>query len=184
MSKLIIHTIAINAAKEELYKSQLQGKEPSSSGIILRSGQYPVYVKKLQQGEVGKKWQDVQDESWQFPIDPIISISGKNIITKRNVCKTNQNNWRGSIKELWSQDDYNINITGIFVGETAENDIAKLKDLINYQGDVYLHCNIFEQLDIYSLVIESFDIKETFPGRYEYSLKCLSDDAYELLIED
>ncbi len=152
----------------------------SPSGEIYQQQQYPVVVQKLD------SWTDVGDNyyGWQFPIDPIVAVSGRNIITKRNVCKTQQQNWRGSVKELWSQDDYTVSIAGVFLGETADDDLARLKDMLNHQGILGIYCSVFEKLDIRSLVIESFDIKEPIQGRYDWTLKLMSDDAYELLVEE
>ena len=48
-------------------------------------------------------------DSYAFPIDPFISVSFKNIITRRSVAKGDK---RGTVKERWTEDDAEINISG------------------------------------------------------------------------
>ena len=52
------------------------------------------------------------EEWWQLPYEPIITVNGKNVIVKKQVAKGKV---RGSIKERWSQDDYQVSISGIFI---------------------------------------------------------------------
>ena len=88
---------------------------------------------RLYQDSLSIRWEEESDDNWwQFPFDPVISISGKNTIIRRNVLKMDNNveNRRGTIKELWSQDDYAIQIAGVFMGKNAafpEADIKTLK---------------------------------------------------------
>lgn len=52
-------------------------------------------------------------EDWLLPYEPMIRTTGKNIITTRHVAK---GRIRGSIKERWTQDDYQIHIEGVLIG--------------------------------------------------------------------
>lgn len=67
-------------------------------------------------------------EYWLFPNEPIITIHGKNVIAKKQVAKGKV---RGSIKERWSQDDYQVNISGILMDPLGypEEDVKKLRSL-------------------------------------------------------
>ena len=48
------------------------------------------------------KLEEPSAQEWWLPFEPMISLTGKNIIKRRQV---NKGRIRGSIKERWSQDD-------------------------------------------------------------------------------
>ena len=48
------------------------------------------------------------EDWWTLPYEPIVTVNGKNVIVKKQVAK---GRIRGSIKERWSQDDYQISIS-------------------------------------------------------------------------
>jgi hypothetical protein len=197
MNKILIYTAAglanaglragVNAAGQAVRKRAYTGAilpdDASNGTASLYGSQYPVYFKKITGDEVGKKWAELNSDFWQAPIDPIVSVSGRNLITRRNVSKTQAKNFRGSVKELWSQDDWSVSISGVFLGPTAADDLQMLVEMVNYQGDVAMYCDLFDRLEIYSLVIESFTFNEPSPGLYKWSLTCVSDDSYDLLVE-
>ena len=53
------------------------------------------------------KLEEAGAEEWFFPLEPMISLTGQNIIVRRQV---NKGKVKGSIKERWSQDDYSVTI--------------------------------------------------------------------------
>lgn len=120
-------------------------------------------------------------EEWLIPYEPLISITGKNIITRRQV---NKGKVRGSIKERWAQDDYTIKIEGVLIGAEGypKDDVKKL---IQYceASRVYVECPLLEAFGIRYLVIENFEIPATTGTcNQNYSLTCYSDDIYKLLL--
>lgn len=139
----------------------------------------------------------VDGSNWfLLPYEPIINISGGNEVVKRNVAKWNKDlsHKRGTIKERWSQKDYSINITGVLMGNRLDGnfedsfpreDFQKLKSLLENSGEIYVNCPLLEQVDIHKIVIEDFDFPfskgENVQG---YSIKAISDDSYNLLIEE
>ena len=62
------------------------------------------------------------DPYFQLPYEPLISVSGKNNIIKRDIAKAP--NFVGTVKEYWSQDDYEISITGTLLGENEIDDYS------------------------------------------------------------
>ncbi len=52
-------------------------------------------------------------EFFTLPIEPLVTISGKNTIVRRAVAKAKDG---GTIKECWSQDDYEVTIQGVVTG--------------------------------------------------------------------
>lgn len=124
------------------------------------------------------------EEWWRLPIEPIITVSGKNVIIKKQVSKGNV---RGTIKERWSQDDYEISIEGIFINPEnngyPDEDVRELKRLCE-AGKVEVMCPLFEIFSIDQIVIESFDFPFTAgPYNQAYKIQALSDDIYKLLLK-
>lgn len=126
-----------------------------------------------------------------LPYEPMLSISGKNTIIKRTVAKSE--GLKGSIKERWSQDDYEVTITGILLGEQEfgkvedcfpKKDFKELLNILTYAGSVYVYCEPLALLDIKRLVIESYSFPFTKGENVQaYEIKCLSDSSYKLLLE-
>jgi len=122
-------------------------------------------------------------DDFKFPLDPIISISSKNIITRRYV---NKSKTRGSIKERWSQDDWEISITGIVIsanGEFPVNTIKALRAFCDVAESVDVVCDLFNQMDIQRIAIESIEFPFTKGVENQaFIIKAYSDETYTLLI--
>lgn len=121
------------------------------------------------------------EEEWLLPYEPLISVTGKNIITRRQV---NKGRIRGSIKERWAQDDYSIKIEGILIGQDGypEEDVAKLRKYCE-AAKVEVYCPLLEIFGISRMVIEQYEFPMTTGVHNQnYSLTCHSDDIYKLLL--
>lgn len=137
--------------------------------------QVPVTFEKTKDGE----------SDFLFPLDPLISLSGKNIITRRYVSKSKN---RGSIKERWSEDDYEITITGLLQTDDEhdinyyQQQIRKFKEATQSVGIV---CDFLNSVfDIYKITIESVDFPFTKGVENQaFTIKGYSDDNYTLLVE-
>ena len=125
------------------------------------------------------------DKEWfTFPVEPLVSISGKNIITRRTVAKSKE---KGSIKERWSQDDYDITIQGIMTEADEEKYpkgyIKSLLDLFNERQAVEVDQEILFIFGIKCLAIESASFPHTKGlGNQNFEIKAYSDTPMELLI--
>ena len=129
----------------------------------------------------------IDGEEWRLPVDPLVSVSGKNVIKRRYVAKSSN---RGSIKECWSQDDYDVNISGVIIAEDA----VKLAEHLSNLRKV---CNMAESVEIVSeflnnpstfginrIAIESYDFPFTKGlENQSFTIKAYSDDSYMLLEE-
>ena len=122
---------------------------------------------------------------WELPVECIFSLKSRNIITRRNVAKKKG---RGSVKENWSQDDYEISIQGLFFDRAGAYPKADLKRLRTYceSGEaIEVQCPLFEIYDITHIVIEDCDLPFTKGENIQgFVLKCYSDDIAQLLIEE
>lgn len=128
---------------------------------------------------------ETEDEGFKLPLDPLISLSGKNIIVRRNVSKSDN---RGSIKERWSQDDYEITITGILSSD-ENNDVQQYVDyLLGYceaKNEIDIKCDLINNIfKINKIAIESYDFPFTKGVENQaFTIKAYSDDVYNLLIK-
>lgn len=121
-------------------------------------------------------------QEWLFPMEPMISVNGQNILVRRNVSK---GKIRGSIKERWTQDDYSVRIEGILMGMDGkyhEADVAKLRSFCE-AGHVKALNPLLEIFGISQLAIESWDIPFTSGTiNQNYTIQAYSDDIYKLLL--
>lgn len=120
-------------------------------------------------------------EEWLLPYEPLVSLTGKNIITRRQVAKGKT---RGSIKERWAQDDYSIKIDGIFIGKDGYpmEEVNKLRKVCE-AGQVEVYTPLLDFFGITRMVVESWDIPMTTGlHNQNYSLSCYSDETYKLLL--
>jgi hypothetical protein len=133
---------------------------------------------------------------FRLPYEPLISISGKNVIAKRRVAKWNAANSKqltGTIKERWSQDDYDITITGVLIGSLLRGnvedcfpraDFEKLKKVLTYAKEIKVNCAPLELLGINSIVIDDFSLPFTKGENVQaYEIKASSDFSYNLLMQ-
>ncbi|MCM1035534.1 MAG: DUF6046 domain-containing protein [Paludibacter sp.] len=131
------------------------------------------------------KWES-ETAWWYFPIDPIVAISSRNNIVKRSVLKVsaNDNERRGTVKELWSQDDYDITISGIFMGCEAgylpEEDIQMLRAYCEGRKAVMVESPIFTPFNIRRIAIESYEFPFTKGMENQlFTIRATSDDFNE-----
>lgn len=121
-------------------------------------------------------------EEWLLPEEPMISITGQNIITRRHVSK---GRLRGSIKERWTQDDYTVKVEGLLLGRDGrypKNDVERLRRYCE-AGKVKVLCPLLEIFGITQIAIESWDIPFTSgTPNQNYEITAYSDDIYKLLI--
>lgn len=124
---------------------------------------------------------------WLFPVEPMISVDGKNILVKRNVAK--RKNGFGSVKEYWTQDDYSINIQGLITDSTLQHDypredITTLAKYCNAKEPLDVKCPLLELLGINRIVIESFSLPFTKgPDNQNFSIIALSDTDWSLILK-
>ncbi len=126
-----------------------------------------------------------------LPYEPMITITGKNTIVRRNVAKAN--GLIGSIKERWNQADYEITITGALIGSILTGnvedcfpieDFERLRDHMTIPKSITVYCEPLQLLGINQIVIEGFSFPFTKGENVQaYEIKCYSDFAYNLLLD-
>ena len=120
---------------------------------------------------------------FKLPFDPIVTFSSKNVISKRYVSKGSR---RGTIKEYWKADDWDITITGIIIEEnlsTKANYLKALRDFCEAPMSIPILCDLFNEMDIHNIAIESYDFPFTKGVENQaFVIKASSDETYTLLI--
>ncbi|MBQ9255011.1 MAG: hypothetical protein IJ180_09595 [Bacteroidales bacterium] len=135
-----------------------------------------------------------EDESewWQIPIEPVVSITCKNIIVRRNILKAGVRDVtrRGTVKELWTQDDYQVSISGLLIGEDdealPESDLIRLKNMCEHRGVLEVESKLFTIFNITRIAVESYEFPFTKGMNNQmYTIKGYSDDfdVEQLLVE-
>lgn len=121
-------------------------------------------------------------EPWLFPVEPMVSVNGTNILTRRHVSKGKV---RGSIKERWTQDDYSVHIEGILMtedGSYPKDDVAMLRKFCE-KGHVKVYNSLLEVFGISQLTISSWNIPfTTGTNNQNYTIEAYSDDVAKLLL--
>lgn len=133
---------------------------------------------------------------FRLPYEPLISISGKNVIAKRRVAKWSEDKkdqLTGTIKERWSQDDYEITITGVLMGALIRgnyadcfprDDFDKLKKVLTNAKEIRVKCPPLELLGINYIVIDDFNFPFTKGENVQaYEIRACSDFSYNLLMQ-
>lgn len=120
-----------------------------------------------------------------LPIDPLVSVSQKNNISCKSVAKFD-GSIRGTIKERWAMTDYDINISGVLIGDDnvkIEDYILQLRQYTEAGEAVGIVCPyINDSFDLTKIVIESCNFPFTQGENcQQYSIKAKSDDEYDLL---
>lgn len=155
---------------------------PAASEMLGNLYQCPLWI----------KWENESDDFetgwWRLPLDPVISVSGGNQIVRTDVLRQDNSRTerRGTVKEVWSQQDYQVQIAGMFIGKDGYfplEDIHRLREYCEGR-EVVLCCNdLLEAFGINRLAIESFDFAHT-PGyeNQQFAIKAYSDEDFSLLI--
>lgn len=132
-------------------------------------------------------------QKWLFPFEPMINISSGNNIIKRNVAKQGEK-LIGTIKERWSRKDFDIQVTGVLMGNMLQGtpeqtfpreQMERLFDFLKHSKEFFVYCHPLEILGITKVVVEDYSFPFTKGENVQaYDLKLTSDFAYNLLIKE
>lgn len=123
--------------------------------------------------------------AYEFPLDPIMAVNGKNVTTRRYVAK---GSLKGSVKESFSQDDFEITITGVLIGSDADklnNMVQQLKEMCESGETLQVESDwLNDGFGVTRLVVESFQFPHTKGLQNQsYTIKCYSDSSINILEE-
>lgn len=125
------------------------------------------------------------DKEWfLLPLEPLVSVSGRNTIVRRKAAKSGRG---GTVKERWSQDDYEVTIRGVITGADEsrypETYLRRLLELFDEKQAVEVEQELLLAFGIKHLAIESASFPHTKGlNNQNYEIKAYSDHPAELLI--
>ena len=126
------------------------------------------------------------DKEWfLLPLEPLVSVSGRNTIVRRKVAKSSLG---GTVKERWSQDDYEVTIRGVITGADEsrypETYLRRLLELFDEKQAIEVEQELLLAFGIKHLAIESANFPHTKGlNNQNYEIKAYSDNPVELLIK-
>ncbi|MBY0244508.1 MAG: hypothetical protein K2Q03_03535 [Sphingobacteriaceae bacterium] len=120
----------------------------------------------------------------------MLQLACMSVSAKKNIVETVIVGRQGTVKELISAQDYQINIKGFFVdqnGEYPEAQVMELKRLYDKNTSLKIKSlltDILGDSDMY-VVLESFSLPEMrgIRGVQAYEVNCISDKLFELEIK-
>lgn len=123
-------------------------------------------------------------ERFLLPFEPLVSVSGKNIIARRKVAKAKES---GTIKERWSRDDYEVTIQGVLTSDDRRKYpsgyMRRLLDLFRQRQAIEVEQAVLAVFGIRYLAIESVNFPHTKGlENQNYEIKAYSDTPISLLI--
>jgi hypothetical protein len=160
---------------------ELDAKIWKANPSVVDNQFFPLKVRRAESG----------DPFFTLPYEPMISITGKNKIVKRSIAKAP--NFIGTIKEHWSQDDYDITIAGALYGENEsggysqafpKSDFEALKNYCISPTGLEIECEILQLLGIKFIVVEDFNFPFSKGENVQaYDIKAVSDFSAKFLLE-
>lgn len=122
---------------------------------------------------------------WLLPYEPLISVSGENIVKMRNVAKSTG---RGTIKERWCEGDFKISVQSTFTNDDmytyTDIEVQKLREAITQKRAIAVQNELLQLLNINQIVVLTYDLPFSKGENVQnWSFEAVSDDSYNLFIE-
>jgi hypothetical protein len=146
--------------------------------LTLKGGRYPV---KDDQGQI----QYVTFLDWEMPAASLIEINRAKVIQKTQIAGRN-----GSVKELISDDDFDIRIRGLIVNSDSdappEEGVRWFQEVVSVPQALRVDCELFDWLEIDEVVVYSYSLfqLEGFQHVMAYTLNLWSDSPVEVRLRD
>lgn len=121
-------------------------------------------------------------DSWTIPQEPLVTVRGKNTIIRNPILK---NTDVGTVKEMWSADDWDIEIKGVVFGDDDSKlpsaEINRLRWFFEVRRAIKVDSPYLSLLGIKWMAIDSLEFPETRGYNYQaYVIKGFSDKPFEL----
>jgi len=124
-----------------------------------------------------------RDKTWTLPIAPLVSISGRKHIEETVLTGSST---RGSVKELISTLDYDVNIKGVLMNNESndlpETDLELLYELYESKGAVGIECRLTTIFNVTEVVIHNIELPEMEGVQHVqvFELRCTSDEDFTM----
>lgn len=119
---------------------------------------------------------------FQPDIEPQIRVRGGNIIARNTIAKKRD---LGTVKEIWSSDDYEIEIKGIIMSSNSDKfpseEFNNLRFFAEAHKAISVECPILTEYAIDKIVIHTYEFPDTpGMGNQEYIIHAWSDNDFEI----
>lgn len=169
-------------------KDAIKGRPYETSDVEGERSSYfspPGVVPMAMPLRIKKSESEGEDKYWLLPWEPLISVSGSNVIAKRTVAKAKE--LIGTIKERLITSDWEIEIEGDFMNYDSlyypEADVTRLKEYCIAKEPLDVLSPIFEALGISRIVIEDFEFPFTVgEENQKWKIKAVSDHDWNLFV--
>lgn len=131
---------------------------------------------------------DNERNLWLLPYEPLVAVRGRNVVTKRAIAKQQDNSY-GTVKEVWTQDDYQVLITGKLFDFARPKEypgemVSKMSGFFTMKKPLYIRNELLDLLGISRLVVEDWEFPPTPNIVYQdFAIRAVSDQNFNLLIE-
>lgn len=104
----------------------------------------------------------------------------------KNIVLTKIQGRNGTVKEYVSDDDYQISIKGVIVGKYSNkrpvDEIKKLEDYCNFNGEIDIVCSFLNDLGVNTVVItgHSKAQREGTRNVVDFEIQCLQETPFEI----
>lgn len=121
-----------------------------------------------------------------LPIEPLVSVRGRNVVAARGIAK---NEGRGTVKELFATDDYEVTITGrLYSGEEGvfpDEWVGWLRKICEAKKTIQVMSKLTDSIDVRYLTVLDWSFPETGNVAWQdYQIRAVSDDPFfELIIK-
>lgn len=129
--------------------------------------------------------QAVKIGDYEFALDALVSITGG-----KTVLKTQVSGLDGTVKEIISNNDYQIEIRGIIINEEndeyPEQEVASIRNMLEANVTQKIEGDIFKIFNINQMVVEKWSLPGEAGGQnYQaYQISGVSDRPVELTLMD
>lgn len=130
---------------------------------------------------------DSQTTSGQITEDDLVlPIALITATQEKNIVRTKIQGRNGTVKEYISDDDWQINIKGVLVGDNSnKRPVDELKKLDKFRSSpmaLDIISNFLDDLKVYTVVITSvsYEQREGMRNVYDFNINCYSDEPFEL----
>lgn len=122
-------------------------------------------------------------QSYTFQFEPMVSLQGRNVLIRNHPLKGRES---GTVKEMWSADDYSIEIKGVVINENDDNRLPEeqlnaIRYFIELKRAIQVSSPYLTLFGITQMAIETYDFPHTKGyANQAYVIRGYSDKPFEL----
>ncbi len=120
---------------------------------------------------------------YTFQFEPIISLQGRNVLIRNHPLKGRES---GTVKEMWSADDYSIEIKGVVININDDNRLPEehlnaIRKFCELRRAIQVSSPLLTLFGITQMAIDNYDFPHTQGyANQAYVIRGYSDKPFEL----